>query len=442
VSIPVITVGEGLNDVVGGLERLHGPVTVVRRCAELAELMAACQSGLARAAIIASGSEELGAGLLERLGGAGVAVVVLTDDGGEQRRLEALGVRHGGQGIDPEALAGLVAEAVRSAGEQPARGGPDAGYADPADALRPLAAAAPEEEAGGMEAGGDAAGADGKVIAVWGPAGAPGRTLLAVNLAAEHAAAGRRVLLVDADTYAAGVAAYLGLLDESAALAHACRLADQGMLDAAALERASVKVAVSGAPLMVLTGITRADRWPEIRAGALGTVLSLARKLADVTVVDCGFCLESDEELSFDTLAPRRNGATLRTLELADTVLAVGAADSLGVPRLVRALSELEQAVPSAAPQVVLNKVRPGSVGRNPERQLREAWERFAPQRRILSCLPADFAAADAALLGGSVLLETAPESALRQAVAALAGYREPPRRRGLLRRPPAKVKF
>ncbi|MFD1212680.1 CpaE family protein [Arthrobacter sp. GCM10027362] len=436
-SIPVVTVGEGPNDFVGGLERLHGPVTVVRRCTELAELMAACQSGLARAAIIASGSAELGVALLERLHGAGVAVVVLTDDGDEQRRLEALGVRHGGHGLAPEALAELVADAVRSAEDKPAPGGPHTGHADPAAALQPMPAGFAAQEPAR-----DGEGAGGEVIAVWGPAGAPGRTLLAVNLAAEYAAAGRRVLLVDADTYAAGAATYLGLLDESAALAHACRLADQGLLDAPTLERATVKVAVSGAPLMVLTGITRADRWPEIRSGALGTVLALARQLADITVVDCGFCLESDEELSFDTLAPRRNAATLRSLELADTVLAVGAADALGVPRLVRALAELGQAVPSAAPQVVLNRVRPGSVGRSPERQLREAWERFAPGHRIRACLPADFAAADAALLGGSVLLETAPDSALRQAIVLLAGLAEPARRGSLLRRKPAKVKF
>ncbi|NKX49888.1 chromosome partitioning protein [Arthrobacter deserti] len=437
-SIPVITVGDGPGDFVGGLERLHGPVTVVRRCAELAELMAACQSGLARAAIIASGSSELGLALLDRLRLAGVAVVVLTDDGSEQRRLEALGVFHGSRGMAPEALAGLVAQAVRSADESPEPGGRAAAYADPADALQPLAAA-PGEEAGTDP---DGSAADAEVIAVWGPAGAPGRTLLAVNLAAEHAAAGRRVLLLDADTYAAGVATYLGLLDESAALAHACRLADQGLLDGAALERATVKVAVSGAPLMVLTGITRADRWPEIRPGALGTVLARARTLADVVVIDCGFCLESDEELSFDTLAPRRNGATLRALELADTLLAVGAADALGVPRLVRALAELDQAVPSASPRVVFNRVRQASLGRSPERQLREAWGRFAPGRDILACLPADPAAADAALLGGAVLLETAPDSPLRRAVAGLAGCPDTERRRGLARVLPAKVKF
>jgi hypothetical protein len=81
-------------------------------------------------------------------------------------------------------------------------------------------------------------------------------------------------------------------------------------------------------------------------------------------------------------------------------------------------------------------------VGRSPEQQLREAWARFAPDRGIRACLPADSAAADAALLGGSVLLETAPDSALRQAVAKLAGTAEPARRRGLGRRLPAKVKF
>ena len=36
-------------------------------------------------------------------------------------------------------------------------------------------------------------------------------------------------------------------------------------------------------------------------------------------MVDCGFCLEADEEISFDTVAPRRNGATLAMLADADS---------------------------------------------------------------------------------------------------------------------------
>ena len=47
----------------------------------------------------------------------------------------------------------------------------------------------------------------------------------------------------------------------------------------------------------MLTGITRADRWTELRAAALALVLERAKEIADVSVVDTGFCLEADEEL-------------------------------------------------------------------------------------------------------------------------------------------------
>jgi len=428
-SIPVITYGDTFTDFVGGLERLHGPVTVVRRCSALAELIAACQTGLARAAIVAGDTSEVGSVVLERLHSSQVAVVVLTDDEGERRRFDALGIAHGPVLMEPLQLADLVTDAVANL---PVTGTRVAvGYADPAHALLPVAI--PDDQPAELSAGG-------QVIAVWGPTGAPGRTTVAVNLAAEYAASGKTTLLIDADTYSASVAAFLGLMDESAALAQACRLADQGILDGPALARVSVKVAVQGAHLQVLTGITRAERWPELRPGAMATVVGLARSLADYTIIDCGFCLEADEELSFDTMAPRRNGATLRCLELADTVFAVGAADAVGVPRLVRALAEIEQAVPSAAPRVVLNKVRASSVGSVPVDQLRDSWERFGPVKEVQSFLPADFDVADAALLSGSVLLEIAPDSPLRRAIALLAGCDLPVRRSGPRRRRRLKV--
>lgn len=439
-SLPVLTLGTAAADFVSGLERLHGPVTVVRRCTELAEMLAAAQSGLARAAIVAGQTQDLDGGVVERLHSAEVSVVALTDDDGERLRLEGLGIRTGAESVEPEALAALVAE---SAAQLQGLGAPAqaagsgiprlAGLADPARSLQPRDA---DPVPPGLPA------AQGELVAVWGPAGAPGRTTVAVNLAAEYAAAGQRALLVDADTYGASVAAFLGLLDESAALAHACRMADQGVLDREAFERVCLKVAVTGTTLRVLTGITRVDRWTELRPAALATVLELARGVADVVVVDCGFSLEHDEELSFDSMAPRRNGATLRVLELADRVLAVGSADAVGLPRLVRALDELEHAVPSASAEVVLNKVRSAAVGARPEAQLREAWERFGPVRDIRALLPSDPAAADAALLGGSVLLESAPGSALRHAIAGLAGTQLPAPRRGLRRRALAKVKF
>jgi MinD-like ATPase involved in chromosome partitioning or flagellar assembly len=416
-SIPVVTVGDSRDDLVGGLERLHGPVSVVRRCGELAELLAACQSGLARAAVVATGSEELTASLVDRLSAVGVVVIALTDNPEEAARLRTIGVAAEARSVDAAALAARISAAVAQlsgTGHRPWLAG--------SDDASPVAGAAggpvprpslPPPVAPGLAA-------RGRIIAVWGPAGAPGRTLVAANIAGELAAEGQSVLLVDADSYGASVAALLGLLDEAAGLAQACRMADQGLLDAEALLRIATTVATKAGTFRVLTGITRADRWTELRAAALTLVLERAREIADVTVVDTGFCLEADDELGFDSGAPRRNAATLRSLELADTVFAVGAADSIGVPRLVRGLAELQTAVPQAAPQVVMNKVRTSAVGRSPERQLRAAWERYGPSVPLTAFLPSDPAASDAALLAGALLLESAPESELRRAVAAL----------------------
>ncbi|MBP2215933.1 P-loop NTPase [Arthrobacter sp. CAN_C5] len=415
-SIPVVTCGRTARECVTGLEQLRGPVTVVRWCADLPEVIAVCQTGLARAVILSTDAGELTASLIERLRNAEVAVVVLATDEGDRHRLDALGVAHTRANVGAAALATMVEAAVQLAAEGPAPGAGSVSYADPAVALE---RAAPGPGPGGNES---APAEVGEVMAVWGPAGSPGRTTVAVNLAAELAAGGRAVLLIDADTYGASVAASLGLLDESAGLAQACRLADQGSLDLTGLNRAITRLAVRGAHLGVLTGITRADRWTELRPAALTRVLELARSIADVTIIDCGFCLETDEELSFDTVAPRRNAATLCCLSEADTVLAVGAADAVGLPRLIRALADLEASVPTAKPRVVLNKVRAAAVGRGPERQLREAWDRFGPSQSVDAFLPADFPAVDSALLGGSVLLESAPRSPLRTAIAGLAG--------------------
>ncbi|MBE4719476.1 chromosome partitioning protein [Pseudarthrobacter sp. AB1] len=410
-SIPVVTVGQAREDVVGGLERLHGPVTVVRRCAELTELLAACQSGLARAAVVADGCESLTASLVDRLGAVGVAIVALTDDADEAARLRGIGVASALTGVESAALAGRIAEAVAQLTGTASVATPGSGLGDSSAALRQRPADQPDVP--------PASGA-GKIIAVWGPAGSPGRTFVAANIAGELAADGKSVLLVDADSYGASMAAVLGLLDESAGIAQACRLADQGLLDADALLKVATPVTTKLGTFRVLTGITRADRWTELRAAALSLVLERAKEVADVVVVDTGFCLEADEELSFDTMAPRRNAATLRSLELADTVYAVGAADPVGVPRLVRGLAELELAVPQVSPVVVMNKVRAAAVGRSPERQLKDAWGRYGPSSQIAAFLPADSPAADAALLGGSLLLETAPDSKLRQALAEL----------------------
>ena len=116
-SIPVITLGAVASAFVPGLEQLRGPVTVVRRCEELPELVAACQSGLALAAIFAPGAADLTASLVERLRFAGVAVVALTEGALLPDPVE--GIAYVGATVEPAALAAAVARAVEDLGDGP-----------------------------------------------------------------------------------------------------------------------------------------------------------------------------------------------------------------------------------------------------------------------------------------------------------------------------------
>lgn len=257
----------------------------------------------------------------------------------------------------------------------------------------------------------------GTLVAVWGPIGSPGRTTLAMNLAAEQAAAGHKVMLIDADSYGASIAASLGLLDEAASFAQACRFADQGGLTPARLEKTATHLVFKGGTFSLLTGLTRADRWPELRAAAVERVLKAALDVAELVIVDCGFALENDEELSYDTVAPRRNAATLKVLAEADLVFAVGSGDPIGIPRLIRGLDELAQLFPAAEVAVVVNKVRRKAVGPAPEKSLAQAWERFAPLQTISHFLPWEPELTDKALLEGRLLLELAPDAPLRRAI-------------------------
>lgn len=262
----------------------------------------------------------------------------------------------------------------------------------------------------------------GRITAVWGPAGAPGRTTVAVNLAGEAALQGARTLLVDADSYGPSVGVFLGLADESAGLARAVHDADRGRLSTAALRRAAVQVRVAGAELSVLTGITRPERWPELRGPAVEEVLRCAQELFDEIVVDVGFCLEEDEELSFDVPAPQRNAATLAGLRCAERILAVGGGDAVGLPRLMRGVQALAEAVPDGpSPTVVVNRVRSAASGLAPQGQIAAAWQRFGPTACPSVFLPADAAACDRALLTGQLLAEAAAQSPLRKALRDLA---------------------
>ncbi|MEJ3403489.1 regulator [Rathayibacter sp. YIM 133350] len=254
------------------------------------------------------------------------------------------------------------------------------------------------------------------VIAVWGSAGAPGRTALAITIAAELAAAGRRVVLVDADSYGGTVAPMLGMLDEAPGFAAACRLAAADALTLDELDRVCQHHLSPGGEFRVLTGIARAARWPELGGTRVSAVLRACRSWVDTVVIDTGSSLENDEEISSDLFAPRRNAATLAALEAADRVVAVAAADPIGLPRFLRAYGDLLEVVGATPVDVIVNRVRASAVGMDPVGQVRTTLRRFGGIEPV--CLvPEDQRGFDAAVLAGRTLREEAAKSPARAAL-------------------------
>lgn len=353
--------------------------------------------------IAAASAPHLSARLVAACDAHGVRLIVVGDSPRERRFAASLGV------VDPvpgPASWTLLAPGYAEGFVPPAVVAP-VPEAALADALETTAARppAPRPERG-------------TVVAVWGPAGAPGRTSLAIALAAELAAAGQSVALADADTHAAAVAPSLGLLDEAPGFAAACRLAGTGALDSAELDRVATDHRDG---FRVLTGIGRPSRWPELTAERVGGVLDAVRAWVGITVVDVGASLEEDEELVTDLAAPRRNAATVEVLRRADRVVAIGAADPVGLARFLRGHAGLLEHTAPERVIVLANKVRAGSVGLDPAGQVRATLERFGgiTPRHLVPWDPAGF---DAALLAGRGLAGAAPRSPARAVLRKLAG--------------------
>ncbi len=264
-----------------------------------------------------------------------------------------------------------------------------------------------------------------RVIAVWGPHGAPGRSTLAIQLAVELSRTGRRTALVDADTVAPSLALLLGLSDDAPGVAAACRRAERGALDSAELTRLATTVATGGGDIEVLPGINRPSRWPELSSTRLRATLGACREWIEDTVVDVADAFDADDEVTYDLAGPRRHAATSVSLSEADLIIAIASADPLGISRFVRDHAELRRLTAPTPVTVVVNQVRPGPLGIDARGQVRRTLERFAGITEVVF-LPSDQRAADAALLHARPMTDVAPRSPYVAAVRRLAATLSP----------------
>lgn len=197
-------------------------------------------------------------------------------------------------------------------------------------------------------------GGPGTLIAVWGPPGAPGRSTLTCELSAEIARRRHRVCAVDADTYAPSLAFRLGVLDDLSGLIVACRHADNGSLSIRTLLSAT---RLLGERWYLLTGLGRAERWPDLRPAALDRVWATCQDTFDATLVDVGACLESTATTSIPGLAMERNAAARTALHRCDAVLVVSRTDPLHVARLLSSLPQVQDLAADRPMRLVLTCV-------------------------------------------------------------------------------------
>ena len=368
-------------------------VTIVARPADEVELLALCRTGSADVVIVGQHFPGLDGQVIAAILASGTAVLGF---GNDSEVLEAIGV---GSSVPSTADAATVAQALENTRDS--------------TVVPPRPTAPPGSPRG-----------QGRIVTVWGTGSSPGRTLTAVNLGDHAARQGHRSVVVDADTVTAMVATTLGLTEESAHLASLCRLEAEKTppLDITAVPHAAIRD-----DFHAITGLTRPDRWPEVRVTVLTAVLGRLAKMYDLVVVDVSDRVDPDDDFAdpfYD-----RHCATRAALDAADTVLVLAAGDPIGLQRLVKLLGTDRAESMRSKMRIGITKVRSGAVGHPAEVRIREVLSRFVRMDPDF-IFSDDRPTVDAAMLAGHTLHEANPRSVLSQEIATAVSELLPARKR------------
>lgn len=207
-----------------------------------------------------------------------------------------------------------------------------------------------------------AANGRGRVIAVWGPPGAPGRSTVAALLAVGARRAGNSVMIVDADLAGPRWNLVAEPDQHAAGLVVAARRAAAGSPDLADL---TVRIADEVA---LLPGLPEPGRWLEVVPGSAASLLGAASLLAETVIVDLPGDIRPAHP-AYDLGWAHDAAAFPRAvLAAADAVVPVLAAEPLGVHRFASWWPILQaQAEPA---MLVANAVGHPRAGRRPAEQL------------------------------------------------------------------------
>jgi MinD-like ATPase involved in chromosome partitioning or flagellar assembly len=371
-------------------------VELVLRCVDRVEVLAAIRAGNLDAIVSIGAPGWLDRQTAEEAATAGIQLIGLADNALEDERLEQLGAMV----LDAGVSGHDIIEACRTAREPVAP--------------RPVAE--------------DGAGPGGKLIAVWGPKGSPGRTTIAIELACELAAGGAETLLVDADSYGGDILQLLGIVEELPTVLWAATVAAKESLNKTEFLSNARRASPTGP--IVLPGLPRSDLWAEISDFGWRELLRFCHTSFPYTVCDVGFCLEGDSLFPYSPPGGGRNRMARSTLTAADKVIAVCRADPIGLKNFIWSFGELDGIVDPEAVAIVVNRLHPSD-----RREVADILHRHLGRRPVAMVpdKPQDFARAVAS---GSSVVEERPHSDIRTAIRDVAArVGGPVRTEGLLSR-------
>lgn len=384
---------------VRALTNHRGEVSVVRRCGDVGELLAAAAAGIGGIGVLDASGGDVSAQVVADLARHGVRALLLAHPD-DVERTAALGAA-ATLPLDtpPAEIAERIAELAHR-GEEPE---PEAEAAampppPPSPTRRQLRA----EAKVGREA---------RIIAVWGPPGSHGRSSLAAALAHALVRYGR-VLLIDADLAAPSLTPRLGILDDVSGLATLSRRANQGRLDEEVL--AGAVIASHGFDLV--TGIGRADRWRDISTATIEPILALAREHYDAIVIDVESVPWPAAD-GYDQFGAQPGAVREEILAAADDVLVVAQADTVSIARLI---THVQSHPVTEREHVVVTAVRNAAAGSDAARSVLEVLSRFTSVERA-TLISDERKALDAALLAGAPITQSAPHCAMSLVVGELA---------------------
>lgn len=247
-----------------------------------------------------------------------------------------------------------------------------------------------------------------KVIVVWGSAGS-GKTTLAINMGFELSSMDLKVLIIDADSYRPSIAASLGLTEPGPGITAVLRLARTTRLSIEEIERLTEEIQFGKKSLRVLTGLNAPSRWPELDPESLSGLIEFSRAHFDIILIDVAGELE--EGLVSASSEVGRNSSARAIIENADLALGVFAADPVGLNRF---LWDCRNADFEFWP--VANRVRASTIGKNPDRQLKDTMHRLA-RLEIKAVIAEDAQAVDLSLLKAQPLCLCAKNSKARESI-------------------------